>query len=139
MINRWKLNTDLEEELRDLGCDVSGKGLASIAARRLDEDAMGGQAMGAIGSLGSPSPGSYEDPEDPIDGDWVTHELLDRLESLEVDNWHEAEECPASLILAGLAQKNVDADDTELQERAEKIVRALMEARQAFLVGRRVA
>ncbi len=105
MINRWKLNTNLEEELRGLGCDVTGQGLASIAARRLDEDAMGGQAMGAIGSLGSAAPGSYEDPEDPIDGDWVTHELLDRLESLEVDNWHEAEECPASLILAGLAEK----------------------------------
>lgn len=143
MIDKRKINTNLEEELSNLGCDIGGQGLASLAGRRLDESAFGGQAMGVIGAVGSAAPSELppeweaedevEEDHDPIDGDFVTHELLDRIERLDMTEWGDYDECPATALLDGLRQKDVDADDPQLCERAERVVVALMEAERAFL------
>lgn len=157
MIHRRNLRS-LDEELEGLGCEIGSAGLAAIADRRLDESAHNGQAFGVIGALGSASPSdnapwldghsdlidtdgedlddddeylmAEDDDDDPIDGAWVTHELLHRIENLEIDeSWGDEGDTRFEQLLDGLAEKSVPADDAELQARAEALVVFLSEGR----------
>jgi len=162
MIHRRNLRS-LDEELQGLGCDLPGTALAAIADQRLDESAYNGSSFGVIGALGSATPSEspawmdghedvaddvedaeyervWEHEDDPIDGRWVTHELLHRIEDLSIDeSWLDGDTRFAQL-LDGLAEKDVAGDDPELQARAEALVVFLSEGmRESNGTGYRLA
>lgn len=67
-----------------------------------------------------------DEGQDPFDGEYVTNELFDRIEALSVDDLEEED---IKKILDGLAEKKIPDNDSDILERAEKIVVALQEAK----------
>lgn len=126
--NRRVNNGNLSEELEALGFSSNGEDLARMATQRLDEAIYGGAIVSAVPIGAEPeetvADGAVSDEVDPIDGPYVTMELLDRLEGLELDG---ARLEDVQELLAGLEAKIMpeglsEADATILDERFKKMV-----------------
>lgn len=130
MLHNRKINNDLAEELDALGFTGGGKKLAYLASARLDEAIYGGitgedtQTI-AEDADGTEAPVVQEAPEtDPLNGPYLTIELLDRVDALDFEN-ATVEDCEA--VLAGLEAKVLnpaltEEDAQELEERFKKTV-----------------
>ena len=100
----------LDEDFAKIGWDKGTRELQRLSTQRLDESLYNVQSITA----------------DPIDGPVVTVELLNRIADLDFSTLSE-EDCDD--LLDGLREKDLPDGDAELEEAAEAVVKAILEAK----------
>jgi len=106
IITNRKVNTDLNEELQQLGAGVNSNDLAFLASKRLDESAFCGNLMGMAAKK-----------EDALDGRFVTDELLDRVDALNIEDVSDDD---LAALIDGLKAKELPEGE-EINNKAEAV------------------
>ena len=117
---------NLDEELSSLG--VVASDMVRLSSQRLDENTSGALAA-PIAVIGQPQ---ASDEEDPLDGKFVSRELLGRIANLPFDAMEDSD---FDELLNALAEKELPEGDEELHNLAEEVVKAIIEARQSLDEG----
>lgn len=139
-----KVNTDLTEELAQLGFNGTANDLYGIASSRLDESSFAGNALHTIGAIGANSKSlsskladetieventdtvdtvaENDADNDPIDGKYMTRSIIEALDGLDLESMslEQLED-----LLSVLAEKELLMDDVELYMLTEKKVKTI--------------
>jgi len=136
-------STKLEEDLQSLGIAGDPSDIHGLATMTVEDAVVGIGLKGHGGDGGEDGGQITEDADgnepgdggeqvaegaesDPIDGKFVTRELLSRIVNLPMDTMEEAD---FDEILEGLKTKDLPEDDEELANLAEAVVEQLVEGK----------
>jgi hypothetical protein len=114
------MKTTLEEDFTALGINISADNSAKMSGI-INEDTDNTKKIKP-----EEKDDDLKEGQDPFDGEYVTNELFDRIEALQLEDLEEED---IQRILDGLAGKRIPDGDADILERAEKIVVALQEGK----------
>lgn len=118
-----RMQTTLEEDFQAIGMKIGADNSAKMSGIiKEDKDNHNADKQ----KQDDTKQDDLDEGQDPFDGEYVTKELFDRIEALSMDDLEEED---IQKILDGLAEKKIPDNDSDILERAEKIVAVLQEAK----------
>lgn len=118
-----RMQTTLEEDFQAIGMKIGADNSAKMSGIiKEDKDNHNADKQ----KQDDTKQDDLDEGQDLFDGEYVTKELFDRIEALSMDDLEEED---IQKILDGLAEKKIPDNDSDILERAEKIVVVLQEAK----------
>jgi hypothetical protein len=115
-----RMKTTLEEDFQALNISISADNSAKMYGI-INEDTDNTEKIKS-----EEKDDDLKKGQDPFDGEYVTNELFNRIEALQLEDLEEED---IQKILDGLAGKKIPDGDDDILERAEKIIAALQEGK----------
>ncbi len=115
-----RMKTTLEEDFQALNINISADNSAKMYGI-INEDTDNTEKIKS-----EEKDDDLKKGQDPFDGEYVTNELFNRIEALQLEDLEEED---IQKILDGLAGKKIPDGDDDILERAEKIIAALQEGK----------